>query len=154
MDLAVVNDEPLIPVKNDAMLRRYTGVLRKILEEEGINEVMINGPHQVFIEKNGIIAPYDDSHSDFTFNNIKRISHLISTTTDQLLNEKHPIISAKMPDGERVQVVIPPACEAGKIVIAIRKPGTLVFSLKQHDEQGAFDHIRKTTDKITKPEMI
>jgi type IV secretion system protein VirB11 len=141
-------------IKNDAMLRRYTLALSKMLEEEGLNEIMINGPHKIFIEKNGIIEAYEDTNLDFTYDNIKRISHLISTTTNQTLNEKNPIISAKMPDGERVQVVIPPACEEGNIIITIRKPGSLVFSLKEQYDNGAFDHIKKTTDKFISPDDI
>jgi len=119
------------------------GVLEDILAQDNVNEVMINGPHDVFIETNGVIERYNDKDKVFTHEFLKKGAILTANYTNQTLNSNNPILSATFPSGERVQVVIPPACDLQQYVICIRKPAAKKYTLDDYYEKGFFDHVNE-----------
>src|SRR5207248_708655 len=62
------------------------------------------------------------------------------------------ILSAILPGGERVQIVLPPACEHGTVSVTIRKPSFSVRTLGDYEKQGFFKHIKPLTDDLTEQE--
>ena len=60
---------------------------------------------------------------------------------DQRIEDSNPILSATMPTGERVQVVVPPACDVNQRLITIRKPSTREITLEDFRDSGFFDEI-------------
>ena len=134
-------------IHHDVMLRRFTGLLTELLSEDGVNEVMINRPHDVFVEKNGVISRFEDKTKHFTYDNLLRTARLIAGSSSQKVDAISPLLSASLPDGERVQVVLPPACKRGSIALSIRKPNPIVFSLEDYWESGAFKNTRRSDEK-------
>ncbi len=98
-------------------LRRYD-VLQPLLDDDRVSEIMINGPHCVFIEQEGRI-----SKSPVTFDSVERlesiIQHIVSTV-NRKVNRSHPIADARLLDGSRVNVVMGPLALGGP-VMTIRK---------------------------------
>ncbi len=97
---------------------RRLDILQPIIEDKSITEIMINGPDTIFIEKNG------RTHKvNVRFENRRRLEDIIQTIVSKVnrtVNEASPIVDARLEDGSRVNVVLPPIALNGPIV-TIRK---------------------------------
>jgi len=83
------------------------GPIEGFFEDPEISEIMVNGPDQIYIEKNGEITLTDafyDSNEHVRF----AINHIINPM-GRFVNQKHPLIDSRLPDGSRVNAIIPPA---------------------------------------------
>ena len=121
-----------------AALETYLLPFKNIFAEEGVNELMINKPGEVWIEKAGdqrmeLLPEVDIDH-------LLGLGRLIAQSTDQVISEERPLLSATLPNGYRVQIVFPPAVEPNMPAFAIRKGSTMHLSLDQYAEKGAFDN--------------
>lgn len=98
-------------------MRRHD-VIEPLIKDRSITEIMINGPKQVFIEKNGVIF-----ETDITFDSKERLEDLIQNMVARVnrsVNEAEPIVDARLEDGSRVNIVLPPVALNGPLV-TIRK---------------------------------
>lgn len=94
------------------------GPLEALLKDETITEILVNGPSEVFIEKYGKLVK-----SDITFRNEDHVRHIIDRVVAPLgrrIDESSPMVDARLPDGSRVNAVIPPVSLNGTL-ISIRK---------------------------------
>jgi pilus assembly protein CpaF len=93
----------------DALLDEIAGlsVLEPLLRDASITDIFVNGPDQVFIERNGV-----RERSAITFSSSQDLLHVIGRIADRIgrkVNESTPLLDARLPDGSRVNAVIPPA---------------------------------------------
>jgi type IV secretion system protein VirB11 len=123
---------------NITALETYLEPLKVIFAEEGVNEISINRPFEAWVEKKGDIRY--ESIPSLDFDHLRGLALLIAQSTDQKISEENPLLSATLPNGYRVQVVVPPACEPGTIGFSIRKPATVKYSLDDYDKMGAFSN--------------
>ena len=82
------------------------GPLEPLLQDPAISEVMVNRPNQIYVERSGII-----SLSDKSFRDEAHIMHIIDRIISPLgrrVDESSPMVDARLPDGSRVHIVIPP----------------------------------------------
>ena len=130
-------------------LNSYLAPLQKFFEIDGVNEVLINKPCEVWVEQMGEMLAYEVKELDFT--HLRGMATLIAQYTNQAISEEKPLLSATLPNGFRVQIILPPACEAGMIGYAIRKPATIQWSLDDYKQKGAFNtvSIKESGDKHT-----
>ncbi len=97
---------------------RGFGLLDSILTDDSITEVMINGPDNVFIEQDGVAKRLDKS-----FESERRLEDVIQRIVGlagREVNQANPIVDTRLPDGSRVNVVLPPISLGGPVV-TIRK---------------------------------
>ena len=97
---------------------RGFGLLDTIINDETITEVMINGPENVFIEQNGRLTKLDKQ-----FESQRRLEDIIQRIVGMAgreVNQANPICDTRLPDGSRVNVVLPPIALCGP-TITIRK---------------------------------
>lgn len=90
------------------------GPIEPYFEDPQISEIMVNGPDQIFIEKNGQMIMTDlsfDSNEHVRF----AINHIINPM-GRYVNRKHPLIDSRLPDGSRVNAVIPPVSPNGPCI--------------------------------------
>ncbi len=130
-----------------AALETYLGPLKEILDRDGVNEVSINRPGEVWVEiKGNINCEY---LPQLTLAHLMSLGRLIAQFTSQAISEEYPLLSATLPAGYRIQVVFPPAAEAGTVVMSIRKQNALSFNLDQYEALGAFQSTstKKVVDK-------
>lgn len=120
-------------------LDQYLSALSPFLLEEGVTEVMINRPGEVIVEGSGGKRV---ETLELPFEKIMQMAGLIATFNQQRLTKETPILSATLPGGERVQVIIPPAVKPGQIGVAIRKPCTLQISLDEYASSGVYDSVK------------
>ncbi|WP_051237754.1 CpaF family protein [Lacticigenium naphthae] len=94
------------------------GPITELLQDEAVNEVMVNGPHLIFIETMGKIRQTDIIFKDDA--HVMRIIDKIISPLGRRVDEGSPLVDARLPDGSRVNVIIPPLSVNGP-VITIRK---------------------------------
>lgn len=122
--------------EDPAMLQEYMGPLLRFLCEPGITEVVVNRPGEIWTENAQGWTRHDESAATFEW--AMRLALLIANFNGAAIGPDHPILSATLIYGERVQVVIPPACEAETVSITIRKPSAVDKTLEELDKEGAF----------------
>lgn len=120
-----------------AALESYLLPLKQILDEDGVNEVSINQPGEVWVEKKGDMIRKE--LKTFDFEHLKSLGRLVAQATEQRLSEEEPLLSATLPNGFRIQIVFPPACEQKCVIISIRKPSSLQWSLNDYEKMGMFE---------------
>ncbi len=107
----------------ERILREASGLgpLEVLLEDSTVEEVMVNGPDLVYVERKGRIEPAGVSFEDEEQlrNTIERILAPLGRRVDEL----SPMADARLPDGSRVNVVIPPLAVDGPAVSIRRFPG-------------------------------
>jgi type IV secretion system protein VirB11 len=123
----------------DAMVRELMRSLEAYLSEEGVTEVVINRPGEVFLENGPVWRKLSAPH--LTLKQCLLLANAIATYTEQQISAAHPILSAMLPDGERVQIVVPPACEADTVSLSIRRPSAAIKTLGEYVESGAFSRF-------------
>ena len=130
------------------LLSHYLQPVTKWLAEDGVTEVVINGPHEIGIETRD--GWRWEPEPDLTFEHLMTLARAAAAVTKQDINETHPICSTTLPNGERCQIVIPPAVPAGTVSFTIRKPSSADFSLTDFEQSGLFDDVKiadgKTSD--------
>lgn len=97
---------------------RRLDILQEILEDDEITEVMVNGPDHIFVEKQGHVFLLDRQ-----FESVQKLEDVIQqivAKVNRVVNELSPIVDARLPDGSRVNVVLPPIALNGPI-LTIRK---------------------------------
>lgn len=97
---------------------RGLGLLDSIISDDDITEVMINGPDNIFIEKNGKLSKLKE-----TFESERRLEDIIQRivgSAGREVNQANPIVDTRLADGSRVNVVLPPIALCGPTV-TIRK---------------------------------
>jgi pilus assembly protein CpaF len=110
------------------------GPIQPLLDDPEISDIMVNGPDQVFIERNGEILK-----TEVYFENNEHVFRLIErilTPLGKCINQDHPTIDARLPDGSRVVVIIPPASIDGP-VITIRKSGKQLLTIEHLIERAS-----------------
>lgn len=97
---------------------RRLDILQPILDDKSVTEIMINGPDCMFIERNG-----ETFRSDARFESREKLEDVIQSIVSKVnrtVNEASPIVDARLQDGSRVNVVLPPIALNGPIM-TIRK---------------------------------
>ncbi|HEX6489581.1 MAG TPA: CpaF family protein [Candidatus Dormibacteraeota bacterium] len=119
----------------DAMLRAALGYgpLDELLADPGISEIMVNGPSELFIEREGKIHPVSGSFEDT--NQLLNVIRRIVSQTGRTIDESNPMVDARLPNGSRVNAIIPPAALKGP-TLTIRKFGDRAMGLEQLVDLG------------------
>ena len=123
----------------DTAVRFQLQPFRRFFEDEKVTEICVNRPGEVFTERAGKWESYEVSV--LTFEYLKRLGTAVATYANTTFGDSTPIVSAVLPDGERSQFVMPPACKDGTISITIRKPSFDVKTLESYIESGFFNHV-------------
>jgi pilus assembly protein CpaF len=94
------------------------GPIQQFIDDPHINEIMVNGPSQVFIEKYGELILTDVKFDDAR--HVRFVMNHILNPTGRYISQLRPTVDSRLPDGSRVNVVIPPVSQQGPC-ITIRK---------------------------------
>ena len=122
---------------------RGFGLLDSIIKDDTITEVMINGPDNVFIEQNGRLFKLDKQ-----FESQRRLEDVIQRIVGlagREVNQANPICDTRLPDGSRVNVVLPPIALCGPTV-TIRKFSKTPMTIEKLIQYGSI--TREIADKL------
>ncbi|MFF5564408.1 CpaF family protein [Streptomyces sp. NPDC012623] len=131
----------LSTVERTQLIRRVVdealglGILEPLLEDASISEIMVNGADQVFVERNGRLEmlPMRFTSNEQLMQTIERIV----STVNRRVDEANPMVDARLPSGERVNVIIPPLSLTGPILTIRRFPRA--FTLQEMIGLGSLD---------------
>ena len=113
---------------------RGFGLLDSIIKDDTITEVMINGPDNIFIEQNGRLFKLDKQ-----FESQRRLEDIIQRIVGlagREVNQANPICDTRLPDGSRVNVVLPPIALCGP-TITIRKFSKTPMTIEKLIQYGS-----------------
>jgi type IV secretion system protein VirB11 len=122
-------------------LDAYLRPLATWLQQPDVTDILINAPGEVWVET--LQGPaVRCAAPELTDTALWRLAAQIAAAAHQGLNREHPLLSATLPDGARVQIVAPPATR-GAMAIAIRKHVVNDLTLDDYAASGAFDQARR-----------
>jgi len=114
--------------------RHFLGPVLPLLDDPGVSEILINGPNQIYYEKGGKLHT-----TDMKFPNAASLlaaARNIAEYVNRRIDENHHSMDARLPDGSRVHVIIPPSSRQG-VCISIRKFQKSTFNLASLVERGS-----------------
>jgi len=111
------------------------GVLEPLLADESVTEIMVNGPEDIFIERAGRVQRIDTTFAseDQLYQTIDRIVSQVNRRVD----ESSPMVDARLPTGERVNVIIPPLSLVGPVLTIRRFPRA--YQMEELVKMGSLD---------------
>ncbi|MFF7728214.1 CpaF family protein [Streptomyces sp. NPDC008001] len=111
------------------------GILEPLLEDASITEIMVNGPDQIFVERAGRVErlPLRFASDEQLLQTIERIV----STVNRRVDESNPMVDARLPSGERVNVIIPPLALSGATLTIRRFPRA--YTLQEMIGLGSLD---------------
>lgn len=125
---------------------RKLDVLQELIEDSSITEIMINSSDKIFIEQNGSIRPWEKK-----FESKKKLEDIIQqivSKSNRIINEANPIVDARLSDGSRVNIVLPPISLESPTV-TIRKFPDNPISIHKLIQLGSLtDEVSKFLEKL------
>ena len=106
---------------------RRLGVLQELLEDDSVTEIMVNGPSQIFYEKEGRFWKYP-----YSFSSEEKLQDVIQQIVgkhNRVVNLSSPIVDTRLEDGSRVNVVLTPIAIDGS-AISIRKFSKMALNME------------------------
>jgi type IV secretion system protein VirB11 len=137
------------PARDDrpVYLRSYLAPLASMLERADVTDIYVNRPGEVWVETtSGTIERHEAPGLDEA--TLSRLARQIAALSHQGISREHPLLSATLPDGARVQVVGPPATR-GPLALAIRKHVSPDLALSDYVASGAFAETRHGEEDTT-----
>lgn len=121
------------------------GPIQHLVDDDGVNDIVVNGPSQVFVERGGVLesAPVRFTNDSHVIRVIQRILAPIGRRVD----ESTPMVDARLPDGSRVNAIIPPIALNGPClsIRKFRKSALTADDLLRFDtvSQAELDYLRE-----------
>jgi type IV secretion system protein VirB11 len=126
-------------------LDHYLGPLGPYLEADNVTDIYINRPGELWVERLGGLAERVQVKGlDALI--LERLSRQIAAQSSQGVSREHPLLSASLPDGSRVQIILPPATR-GDVAIAIRKYVVTDLGVDDYAKAGAFDTLSTQSER-------
>ncbi len=139
-----MNSDPSPPIADAgaeaSALALTLRALRPLLANSDVTELCINRPKEAFVETRAGWHREALPFADFEW--CCRLAKLVANSTQQRIDATAPLLSASLPGGERVQIVMPPATTAGCVAITIRRPADQVWSIEELGRRGIFRGTR------------
>jgi type IV secretion system protein VirB11 len=150
-----MNCDPLPPsaslLREESALDLTLRALRPLLANADVMELCINRPMEAFFETREGWHRERLPFADFEW--CSRLAKLVANSTQQRIDSTTPLLSASLPTGERVQIVMPPATTAGCVAIAIRRPADQVWSIEELGRRGIFRGTRQAGQRLDRTEQ-
>ncbi|WP_375695670.1 ATPase, T2SS/T4P/T4SS family, partial [Bartonella sp. AC66GZZY] len=114
-------------------------ILDDFLNDENLFEIVVNRPGEVIVE--GPNGWQTHILKELTYSELE----VVAAYTTQKISVENPVLSATLPNNERIQIVMPPAVAANTISMTIRKPSSRTFSLESLHENNLFSVAQNTS---------
>jgi type IV secretion system protein VirB11 len=145
-----MNCEAAADLPDSSALSLTMRALRPLLAHPDVMELCINRPQEAFVETPAgwrrEVLPFAD------FDWCTRFAKLVANSTQQRVDATSPLLSASLPTGERVQIVMPPATTAQCVAIAIRRPADQIWSIEDLAARGIFRTTKRCTHALDETE--
>ncbi|GAA0231202.1 CpaF family protein [Cryptosporangium japonicum] len=149
-DLLAREETPLTGIDRARIIREVTdevlghGPIEPLLRDPSVSEVMVNGPHKVYVERRGRLEITDAEFSDEA--HLRRVIDRIVSRVGRRVDESSPMVDARLPDGSRVNAIVPPIALDGS-TLTIRKFAVERLTIDSLIEFGTL--TRQTADLLS-----
>ena len=120
-------------------LAQFLGPIQSFLDRDDVSEVCINEPGAVWVETSGAMGMEHHAIAEIDERHIKNLAQQVAAASRQSVSGEKPLLSAALPSGERIQIILPP-CAANGGAVSIRKQLVRDLSLSDYEANGAFAH--------------
>lgn len=127
-------EEEYLPLKERIELRtglfnsfRKLDILQQLLDDTEVTEVMINGPEHIFLERKGVMETWNQEFD--SEEQLEDMVQQIVSRVNRTVNVASPIADARLPDGSRVHVVLPPISLDGPVVTIRKFPRQITMQM-------------------------
>lgn len=110
------------------------GPLEPLLEDSSITDILVNGPEVVFVERKGVLERVETRFKDER--HLLRIIQKIVSAVGRRVDESSPFVDARLPDGSRVNAIVPPLAVDGSL-LSIRKFAKIPINMEKLSELGS-----------------
>jgi type IV secretion system protein VirB11 len=121
-------------------LENHLKPLAPFLKMNGVTEICINNPQEIFVEINSQFTKHEIPEFELGF--LESLAELVAEYNQQEISPEKPLLSASLPTGERTQFVMSPACEKDKLICSIRRHDVKDMSLVDYSNAHAFKDIK------------
>jgi type IV secretion system protein VirB11 len=118
-------------------LERHLMPLKPFLKMDGVTEICLNNPKEIYLEKEGRFIRHVVDELEYDF--VESLAALIAEFNHK--DFPSPLLSGSLLMGERIQFVMNPACESNKLLFSIRRQQMRNMSLDDYGSSGAFDEL-------------
>lgn len=127
------SEKPQASVISEAV-RNFLGPIIELWDDPTVTEILVNGPFHIFVERKGILHKTDKKFSDE--DSLRAAVNNIAQSVGRRISAEEPRLDARLPDGSRVAVVIPP-CARNGTTVSIRKFTQTKISFKDYINLGS-----------------
>lgn len=125
------NGSPAASTGERSSLDHYLEPMRALLQDTGVTEICINSPGHAWVER--YTGWTQEALAFCTFDWCMALASLVANFTKQRVSAAEPMLSAKLPAGERINFVLPPVAPEGCVLITIRRPSEVLWTLDELD---------------------
>lgn len=125
---------------------RKLDLLQDIIEDPTITEIMVNGTKDIFVEKNGIISRYEKCFE--SEEKLEDVVQQIVSQSNRIVNASSPIVDARLPDGSRVNIVLPPIALDGPMITIRRFPENPITIDQLIDYESISSEVAQFLEKL------
>jgi len=126
-------------IKGDETLRLLLASITHFLQEDGVTDVFVNEPYEVIVKNDK--GRRRIKVEALNLPHLEQIAIAVGNYSNQSINKTSPILSATLPDGERIQIVMPPVVAKNTVSIAIRKPLQQIKNMAEYEAEGIFKDV-------------
>ena len=131
------------PLETGVFLKQFLSPIQPFLMQDGVSEVCVNQPGECWIEEQGARGMVRKEIPELTDVSLAQLARQVARASHQEVNESKPLLSAALPSGERIQIILPPAALDGG-GFSIRRQVVQNLSLDDYAERGAFQRVHLT----------
>lgn len=146
-----MNQHAKVPTKAPAGLSSFLAPSSEFLRQQDVTEICVNQPYEVFVETHEGWTRHRSDPLNMGF--LTGLATAVGSYTKQEISTTRPILSGTLPNGERIQIVLPPAVPAGTMSITIRRPSSKVWSLVELAGMGMFDNVATQTNQMSETDQ-
>lgn len=115
---------------NPIALNHYLAPLQPYFDMDGVSEISINQPREIWVEQDGHFTRYE--LPILTLDYLMQLAGLVAEYNQRAISAEYPTLSSTLPNGFRVQFVVEPACEKGRFVCSIRRQAVKSVALSDY----------------------
>jgi type IV secretion system protein VirB11 len=143
--------ESLLALQRDASVQVFLAPFRQWLQDPDITEIAVNAPGVVWMEKHSRWS--SQPCAEATSKVLKALGTAVATYSNQKWDASTPLLSASMPDGSRIQLVMPPAVEEDRYSFTLRKPALTTRKMEDFSAAGLFCKVRPMQSALSDHEQ-
>lgn len=145
----MIEEQPAI-LRHDASVQVFLEPLAEWLNDEAVTEIAVNAPGTVWIEKRSRWSAHPCPQASTRL--LKALGTAIATYSNQKWDATTPILSASMPDGSRIQLVMPPAVSDNCYSLTLRKPSFVTRKITDFAASGLFARVKPMQSALSEVE--